>query len=300
MQFRPVAPRAHDQPSAASGPRQPPRHAASPHAGPVVAPTFVPHSFLVRAALEGAGDKAFEGIATEAQEKAYLKRNLPMLDVRMTELGDGHRVASVNVNDAIIRLLQENHKVYERAHAKSEAWKKGDKWKVLETETLDDIDKGSVMRNHAHLMRPAGPDEEDDFRVGVLLYADEVETVQTGYAKSKHKLLGVQVALANLPAEERFDHDNITLCAVARHPAVLATGQAGIFAGVDNSGKRIAKGQTISDDFIEGAAGKWFKVLNPDGTEKWWRLKLHVVVVCGDYPQASATIRRSSLRDCAW
>ena len=173
----------------------------------------------------------------------------------------------------------------ERTVMKSEEWKKGDKWKQLETDTIDDIDKGSVARNHPHLMRPAGPDEADDIRVGVLKYADEVETVDTGYAKSKHKLMGVQVALANLPVEQRFDHDNILLCAVVRHPAVMAKGMAGIFAGVDSSGKRIANGATLSDDFIEGAAGRWFKVLRADGTEKWYRLKLHLLVVCGDYPQ---------------
>lgn len=174
----------------------------------------------------------------------------------------------------------------ERTIEKSDEWKKGNKWKQLETDMLDDLDKGSVARNHAHLMRPAGPGEEDDIRVGALLYADEVETVDTGYAKSKHKLLGVQVALANLPVEQRFDHDNLLLCAVARHPAVMASGQAGIFAGVDKkSGKRIAKGATLSDDFIEGAAGRWFKVLRTDGTEKWYCLKLHLLVVCGDYPQ---------------
>ena len=185
----------------------------------------------------------------------------------------------------------------ERTIMKSDEWKKGDKWKQLETETIDDIDdidKGSVARHHAHLMRPAGPDEEDDVRVGVMLYGDEVETVDTGYAKLKHKLLGVQVALVNLPAEERFNHDNLLLCAVVRHPAVMAAGKAGVFAGVDKSGNKITKDATLSDDFIEGATGRWFKVLRADGTEKWYRLKLHLIVVCGDYPQV-----RDRPHDCA-
>ena len=60
-------------------------------------------------ALESAADEAFKGVETEAKEKAYLKRNLPMLNVRTAELGNDHRVASVNVNDAIIRHLQESH-----------------------------------------------------------------------------------------------------------------------------------------------------------------------------------------------
>ena len=63
----------------------------------------------VIAALESAGDEAFKGVETEAQEKAWLKRNLPLLNVRTTELVGDHRVASINVNDAIIRHLQESH-----------------------------------------------------------------------------------------------------------------------------------------------------------------------------------------------
>ena len=178
--------------------------------------------------------------------------------------------------------------MYQHTVKKSEEWKKGDNWKQ-QSQTLNDIDEGSVMRNHPHLMRPAGPDEEEDLRVGLLLYGDEVETVDTGYAKSKHKLLAVQTTMANLPVDMRFDHDVIQLLAIARHPAVMSAGQAGIFAGIDGAGKKIATGKTLSDDFIEGAQGRWFKVLNADGTEKRWRLKLHVVVVCGDYPQVRLT-----------
>ena len=107
---------------------------------------------------------------------------------------------------------------------KSEEWKKGDKWQV-QSKTFADIDDGSVMRWHKDLMRPAAAGEERDIRVGVLLYADEVETVDTGYAKSKHKQLAIQVALANLPIDMRFDHDIIQLIGVARHPAVMFAGQ---------------------------------------------------------------------------
>lgn len=60
----------------------------------------------VEAALQAAADKAVEGVATAKQEAAYLRRTLPTLDVRTTELGDGHRIASISVVDATIRLLQ--------------------------------------------------------------------------------------------------------------------------------------------------------------------------------------------------
>ena len=43
----------------------------------------------------------FKGVDTAAQEKAYLKSTLPMLEPRVAELGEGHRVVSVNALDAI-------------------------------------------------------------------------------------------------------------------------------------------------------------------------------------------------------
>ena len=68
------------------------------------------------AVLEAAAAKAYRGVETEKQEKAYLRRNLPTLEVRETDLGVGadglsHRIASVNTNDAVIRLLQESRKI---------------------------------------------------------------------------------------------------------------------------------------------------------------------------------------------
>ena len=75
------------------------RHILQPSATPVD----------VVAALETLGGKLYAGIETEKQEVAHLKRILPMLDVRVTNISDGldrHRVVSVDVNEAIIRLLQ--------------------------------------------------------------------------------------------------------------------------------------------------------------------------------------------------
>ena len=89
------------------------------------------------------------------------------------------------------------------------------------------------------------------------------QTVQTGYAKGEHKLLAIQATPINLPAEpaegtpSRFDHDVIQLLAVARHPAVMRWGQAGVFCGVGPDGQRITTGKTVSDDFVEGAEGRW-------------------------------------------
>lgn len=115
--------------------------------------------------------------------------------------------------------------------AKSEEWKRGDKWQKEETGKIRSMDDGSIMRNHPHLMRPATADEKRDLRVAAILQADEVETVQTGYAQGKHKLLAIQLTFANLSVDLRFDHDVIQMLGIVRHPAVVACGQAAIFAG---------------------------------------------------------------------
>ena len=49
---------------------------------------------------------------------------------------------------------------------------------------------------------------------------------------------------------------------------------------------RIANGPTISDDFIEGAAGRWFTVTDTNGVISRWCLKLYLVAFAGDYPQS--------------
>jgi hypothetical protein len=145
---------------------------------------------------------------------------------------------------------------------------------------------GVRLRVGALLSLPVcSPLQVDDLRAACLLYADEVETVDTGYAKSKHKLLAIQLSYANLPVDMRFDHNVIQLLGLARHPAVIRWGQAGVFSGIDKQGKRIAKGPVVSDDFIEAAQGRWFSVTNADGSVRQWRLKLYLIVVCGDYPQ---------------
>lgn len=148
---------------------------------------------------------------------------------------------------------------------------------------------GSLTHGTARrLLLACLPLQVDDLRAIGMLYADEVETVDTSYAKSKHKLLTIQLSYANLPVDLRFDHGVIQLLGVARHPAVTRWGQAGVFAGVDKDGKRIADGAVVSDDFLEGAQGRWFSVTNTDGSVRRWRLKLYIGVVCGDYPQVQA------------
>ena len=60
------------------------------------------------AGMQAAEAKSFAGIATEQQEMAYLRRTLPLLELRTAELGEDHLVVTVNAIDSTIRLIQEH------------------------------------------------------------------------------------------------------------------------------------------------------------------------------------------------
>ena len=61
--------------------------------------------------------------------------------------------------------------------AKSEEWKRGDKW-CKPPEKLASIDDGIAARYHDRLMRPATEEEKHDVRVGILKNADDIEVRQ--------------------------------------------------------------------------------------------------------------------------
>ena len=64
---------------------------------------------------------------------------------------------------------------------------------------------GSLTHGTARrLLLACLPLQVDDLRAIGMLYADEVETVDTSYAKSKHKLLTIQLSYANLPVDLRL------------------------------------------------------------------------------------------------
>ena len=172
--------------------------------------SYLKYASPLFAAVQAAGANVFKGVETAKQEKAYLKSTLAMLETRVADLGEGHSVVSVNALDAIERQLQEDSDVREAVIAKSEEWKKGDKWKTT-AEEYRDMDDGSVARYHPHLMRPAAPGEERDLRVGLLLYGDEVEVMSSQRFRLKYA-----PALLRLPLPFRSPHP---ACPVTRGDA---------------------------------------------------------------------------------
>ena len=118
---------------------------------------------------------AFQGLETVDQERAVHAREFPYIKPRVVQLGDAkEKMVSLPVDQLLVRLLQEDKTIREAVGAKSDEWKRGDKWQVASMQ-FGDVDDGQIMRFHDHLMRPATREEADDIRIGLIKYFDEVE-----------------------------------------------------------------------------------------------------------------------------
>lgn len=139
----------------------------------------MPESIL-KQALEA---DVFDGLKTQKQETAYATENIPYLEPRHVDVGMKENVESVvsfDVADLLQRRLLHDKAFRQRVIAKSEEWKKGQKWCTQPSETgiLSDIDDGTAARYHPHLMRPATVDEADDLRVGLIFNCDDIEVTR--------------------------------------------------------------------------------------------------------------------------
>ena len=138
---------------------------------------------------------AFDGLETKQQEMAYATANVAYLKPREVELDDESMVVSFDIFDLIVRKLQNDAKFRKAVIAKSEEWKRGDKWCKPPEEKLSGIDDGIAARYHARLMRPATEEEKEDVRLALLKQADDIEVRQQRHA-----------------AHERQAHLAIALC----------------------------------------------------------------------------------------
>lgn len=116
----------------------------------------------------------FKGLATTRQELAYAKRNLPYIEPRINMITKTDIVVSFAVSDLIVRKMQHDMKFRQTVLAKSNEWKRGDKW-CKPPERLSDISDGIKARYHPHLMRPATEEEEHDVRVLWIFNCDDIE-----------------------------------------------------------------------------------------------------------------------------
>ena len=109
---------------------------------------------------------------------AHATANVPYLEPREVKIDSDCTVVSFDIGTLLIRKIQNDASFRKKCYAKSEKWKKGDAWKV-EPKQLTNVDSGVGARWHPHLMRPATEEEADDFRIGLIAEADDIEVLNT-------------------------------------------------------------------------------------------------------------------------
>jgi hypothetical protein len=181
----------------------------------------------------------FDGLDTKAQEMRHATASVPYIKPREVKIDDECTVTSLDPFDLIKRRLQNDAVWRKKVMDKSDVWKLGNKWRQPPVK-LADMDDGVAARFHPHLMRPATEEEKDDVRFAFLKNADDIEVVRQalGSARGKHKACGVQTAVLNLPASERFNQDEILMPVLAKASVYKKHGMARVLCGVDAMGKQ--------------------------------------------------------------
>lgn len=256
----------------------------------------------------------FAGLATATQELGHMQCDVASLTARTTELPEG-KVVSHDLGEMITRHLVHDTAYRKQCEAKSDEWKKGDRYRTLPKGQLKDFDDGINARFHPHLLRPATPDEEHDLRIAVNVQVDDLEvrahispstlaparpttdltpfytTLPSalqlcnaiGVARGEHKECGVQVATLNLPAEERFQQSNIFLHTLAKAKIYKVHGMARVLNGRDKSNV-LHDDPCLARDLRELAPGRWIEI--PDdkkGGTKMVCLRVYLMIISADW-----------------
>lgn len=130
---------------------------------------------------------------------------------------------------------------------RNEVWHSSERWKsgtfCYTPPVIADITDGAYFRQ-SKLAQPACPGEEDDLRVGLILYYDDLELNNPlGVCRGKHKVACFYVALANLPAKMRFVHHYIGVLMLVLEKVLKGCGAVRVFAGANH-----LTGEVITDD----------------------------------------------------
>lgn len=124
----------------------------------------------------------------------------------------------------------------------SELWKTG----ALRTQQqeLADITHGSCFRR-SYLSAIANREEAHDLRVGLILGYDDLELCNPlGAVRTKHKTACFYIAIANLPAERRFIHNNMCVLMLVLEKVLSRCGAVRVVAGAD-----AVTGEVYEEDF---------------------------------------------------
>ena len=119
----------------------------------------------------------FDGLETAHKEARYAREGVPYIEPQTVKLGTSRKdeYVSFDPGDLIVRRLQHDKYFRQSCRAKSDEWKRGENWCTPPSGMIRGFDDAVAARYHPHLMRPAGDDELQDFRIGALDNADDIE-----------------------------------------------------------------------------------------------------------------------------
>ena len=240
-------------------------------------------------------------------------------------------VVSCSMVELLRRKLEFDADFRKAVVAKSEELKRGEHWQQ-QADDIDDVLDGVAARFHPGIHRPAGEDEAADLRIPFLGYADDVEVRARTFegashrraprsaaavacatsparlltsrapapqvnnplqpAAGKHKMMGVQAAVLALPAEKRFEQDNLLLPVMCRASVYKKYGMARVLCGVDSNGAMHSEPNFAADVRALESGEEWVHI--PDdvhGGRRWWRLRAPLLLWTADAPAAGSRRR---------
>ena len=111
-----------------------------------------------------------------------------------------------------------------------------------------------------------------------------------GYAKGLHKLHSFQLAICNLRADERYDHDNILLYGVCNSKVAKNHGLARVLCGADADGT-LHDEPCLASDMWKLHEGVWIDLPNPPaGIPRRVRLRAWIVALSADFCEAQSLL----------
>ena len=111
-----------------------------------------------------------------------------------------------------------------------------------------------------------------------------------GYAKGLHKIDNFQLAIGNLPADERMAHDNILLYGACHAKVMKKHGAARVLCGVRADGTQLDE-PCLGRDMQKLAEGVWIELSNPPaGIPRRVRLRAWILPLCADFMEAQSLL----------
>ena len=216
-----------------------------------------------------------------------------------------------SVTDLVITLLKENADVRRVVLESSAKWKTGELHNVKPDKYVDST-CGTGFRGRAEVVGKATPEQQNDIRIALSGWTDELTTVDgLGNNARKNKYGVVLFALLNLPLYMRHFADYILMCALYQSQFAKANGGlVRLLTGVEQDGTVHQDGLTLAAELDLGR-GKGVPLTLPSdvpGEEpRSYTLRIFLLffsldwLAHGDFgPFAGAVSARRPCFKCKW